>query len=134
MSRAAELYPDLSADEAFYGPGSYQPIINALGTVLLQVDDKDYQGDSRVLYGDAGRYGVLIFGWGSCSGCDALQACTALGEVDELIAHIESSVKWFDSKSEAADYFANHDWEGDYCWHRHETRTFIERAKEILSA
>ena len=68
-----ELYKDES-----WGWYDYQPMLNAFGKVAIQVDDDAYQGDSRLLYDENGKIGVLIFGWGSCSGCDALQACGSL--------------------------------------------------------
>ena len=51
---------------------TYRDLIASMGVEnLLQVDDNDYQGDSRILVRDYHRYGLLLFGWGSCSGCDA---------------------------------------------------------------
>lgn len=54
----------------------YKPIVNSFGKIIIQVNDGDYQEDSYILLEDDGRYGYLSFGWGSCSGCDALQACS----------------------------------------------------------
>ena len=127
--KANQLYPEYKGG---YGPGSYQPIIDDLGSILLQVDDEDYQGDSRVLIQKDEKYGILIFGWGSCSGCDALQACESVSELDELIEQIQSSVKWFDNSAECLHYFQNHDWQGDYSWHREETKKFINEAVDKL--
>ena len=68
-----------------FGFCDYRPMIDSFGyEILLQVDDKDYQGDSRLLFRDVSRYGILIFGWGSCSGCDSLQACESLEDVEKL--------------------------------------------------
>jgi len=50
MKSAKEMYPEL--EEPFYGPGSYGPLLESLGTIVVQVDDSDYSGDSRVLYRD----------------------------------------------------------------------------------
>lgn len=55
---------------------SYDPILNDLGKVLFKLDEGSYSGDTRLIYTDSNsRYGILTFGWGSCSGCDALQSC-----------------------------------------------------------
>ena len=78
--KAETLYPNFS-----YCESDYQPIVDSFGNVLIQVDDADYQGDTRVLYEKDGKYGYLNFGWGSCSGCDALQACCNIEEIQELI-------------------------------------------------
>ena len=138
MKTAIELYPEYVKDEQengyFYGPSDYQPILNEFGEILVQVDDQDYQGDSRVLYRDGSRFGWLQFGWGSCSGCDSLQACDSMKEVQELIDQLKSEIKWFDSKEEAIKFFENHDWQGDYSWHADEQKEFIRRSLEVLHA
>jgi hypothetical protein len=135
MRTAIELYPDYAQKEhrSFYGPGDYQPILNSFGEIVVQVDDNDYQGDSRVLYRNGSKFGWLQFGWGSCSGCDALQACSSMGDIQNLIDELNSQIKWFDSASACLDFFNSHDWEGDYSWHRKEQRKFIEEAKIQLT-
>lgn len=136
MKTAAELYPDLVLEEAehghFYGSGGYQPILSELGEILIQVDDDDWQGDSRVLYKDGDRYGYLQFGWGSCSGCDALQACSTIKEIQELMDSLQSRIQWFDDAVEAYHYFNTHDWEGDYSWHDTEQKAFVQKVLELL--
>ena len=104
-----------------------------IGEIVLQVDDNDYQGDTRVLYKDGDRYGHLCFGWGSCSGCDALQACDNLQEVQKLFESLVTQVKWFDSKTDALAWFKGHDWEGDYSWHTEEQKEYLQKAITILS-
>ena len=111
----------------------YQPMLNEFGKIVLQVDDIAYQGDSRVLYDNDGRIGVLIFGWGSCSGCDALQACNSLEDVQELCDELQDSIRWFDNKQSALEYFKNHDWEGDFFGLREETVRFISEGIKYLS-
>ncbi len=119
------LYP-----ESFtYGLCNYQPIIDHFGTVAVQVDDHNYQGDTRVLYQD---FSYLQFGWGSCSGCDALQACNSHKEIEELIDSLRNSIKRFSSAQEALDYFLAHDWEGDYSFNRAEQKEFVEKSIEYL--
>jgi hypothetical protein len=127
MINAKKLYSEDKND--WY---DYQPIIDAFGTVALQIDDEDYQGDSRILYECDGKIGYLQFGWGSCSGCDALQACNTIEEVQELIQQLESEIKWFDDKREALVFFKNHDWEGDYSYCYPEQKTFVDQVIELL--
>ena len=135
MKNAKELYPEYWEEEQkygrIYGPYDYQPIINEIGNVLIQVDDNDYQGDSRVLYEKDGKYGFLIFGWGSCSGCDSLQACNNTKDIQELIDRIVNDVKWFDSLEELQKYFSEKDWELEYCWHAEETKDFITKVLDF---
>jgi hypothetical protein len=111
----------------------YQPMLNAFGKIVLQVDDIAYQGDSRVLYDNDGEIGVLIFGWGSCSGCDALQACNSLEDVQELCNELQDSIRWFDDKQSALEYFKTHDWEGDCFGLGEETVRFVSEGIKYLS-
>jgi hypothetical protein len=112
----------------------YQPMVDAFGKVVIQVDDDDYQGDTRVLYhNDDGRIGHLIFGWGSCSYCDALMGCSTIEAVQELCDELEADIEWFDNKAEALEWFKTHDWEGNYYWYDGNTRKYVEKAIEYLS-
>ncbi len=139
MKPICEVYPNEAKTEhdcgSFYGPCDYGPMLDSMGyETLLQVDDNDYQGDSRLLLRSGTRYGILIFGWGSCSGCDSLQACETMKAVDELRTSLLGDIKWFDSREECARYFDTHDWEGDYSWHAEETKRFINEGRKLLSA
>ncbi|OYX03980.1 MAG: hypothetical protein B7Z15_17955 [Rhizobiales bacterium 32-66-8] len=127
------LYPGYS-DGYSWCFHDYQPIIGFIGNVAHQVDDKDYQGDSRILFKDGDRWGVLIFGWGSCSGCDVLQACDSPAEVVKVIEDMVRDTKWFESTAAALDWFENRDWEGSYSWYQEETKRFVTEAKDILRA
>lgn len=124
-----ELYPE---DEYYWS--DYQPMLDAFGNIAIQVDDHDYQGDSRVLYDINGKIGFLRFGWGSCSGCDALQACDSLDEVQELCDDLQNQIKWFDNKQHALEWFMQHDWYGDFDWREVETAKFVKMCIEYLSA
>ena len=77
MKTAAQLFPEAidPEDGRFLSwKTDYTSILNQFGYIVIKVDDDDYQGDSRVLYeGYKDEVGYLQFGWGSCSGCDALQ-------------------------------------------------------------
>lgn len=134
MKTFDEMYPPTYEGEwedSFYGPGDYQPILNAIGEIALQVDDRDYQGDSRVLYRDGNRYGLLTFGWGSCSGCDGLQACSSKAEVMELAVKLEQYVKWL-LAPEMIEYLEHPDRELGYSWRDEETKEFKEKALALL--
>lgn len=103
MKTARELYEN---DGYWY---DYQPMLNEFGEILHQVDDDGYRGDSFLIYKNDNKYGLLIFGWGSCSGCDALQGCTNIDEVQELMDQLYNDIKWFDSLQELKDYISNDD-------------------------
>jgi hypothetical protein len=130
MKPIEEVYPE--SDGGWWS--DYDPLLNSFGwETVLKVDDKDYQGDSRVLFRDGDRYGLLLFGWGSCSGCDSLQACGTLEEVDELRATLRDQTIWKDSKAEMLQFVQERDWESQYSWHADETKEFVQKAVEALS-
>jgi len=133
MKTAHELYPSYVEDEKngyFYGPGDYQPIIENLGTVLIQVDDQYYQGDTRVIYLKDNKYGYLNFGWGSCSGCDVLQGCGNMADIQELMDGMNESIKWFDSLADLKEYFKSKDWELEYSCNDEGQKEFIEQVMQ----
>ena len=137
MKNIEEVYPEHTKEYnetgSFYGPGEYTPMLESYGyQIVIKVDDSDYQGDSRLLYKDGTRYGLLIFGWGSCSGCDALQGCSSIDDLRELQKRLHDDIKWFASAKEALRYFQAHDWVGDYSWHADETREFVSKGTEYL--
>jgi len=139
MKTIEEVYPEAAASlkehDYFDAPSDYHPLLASLEfNILLQIDDEYYHGDSRLIvkeqYGD--RYGMLIFGWGSCSGCDALQACNSMKEIDDLRNEIMAKVQWFDSAAELLSFIEGRDWETQYCWHEEMTRKFVAVAIFLL--
>jgi hypothetical protein len=115
----------------------YGPLLNALrGQIIIKIDDHDYQGDSYLLYNGYdgnNHYGILIFGWGSCSGCDALLSCDTWEEVETLRKHLEASVKW-GTKAETLAYLKDHDWQGDALGRSAECEAFRAAAIAYLEA
>lgn len=125
--------------------GGYSPTYDDLITsmeieVLHTLEDSGYQGDTFALVRENGRLGYLQFGWGSCSGCDALQAAHGYGdfskneevikEVHELRDRLYQSIRWFDTPAECAKYMREHDWAGDYM--RDTGKEFAEGALKAL--
>lgn len=75
----------------------------------------DYQGDSYVLVRDGERVGFLVWGWGSCSGCDAFEGAredddaeTALTELRERLV---GSIVWKDSAENMLAHLSEKDFE-----------------------
>lgn len=116
-------------DFEWYG---YQPMVSSFGTIAIQVEDHDWQGDSRILYDDDGCIGFLMFGWGSCSGCDAFYGCNTFKEAEKLYNELKGSIKWFDSRKHALEWFNAHDWEGDYSGRDKNTKFFVRLCIEYL--
>lgn len=128
---AKTLYPN-SFGEEYCDVYDYQPIVNAFGNVAIQKSTDDYQGDTWVLYNNDGKLGYLCFSWGSCSGCDALQACDSYADLQELIDRIESSLIWFSDKEEALTYFEKEERRLESSWYYDEFKAFIQEAVTYL--
>lgn len=79
---------------------SYGQIVETFGEIVAEAEDDDYQGDSLYLVLKDGQYGVLTFGWGSCSGCDALEAVSGQKDLDELQDDLERGIRWYDTADE----------------------------------
>ena len=129
-SLAIKLYPGIK-DSFMFGPSDYQPIINHIGKVLVQEDDEDYQGDTFVLLEKDSKYGFLNIGWGSCSGCDALQGCETLTELESLIESIIDEVKWFDTLDSCLEYIASEKRGYDYFGETSSYSKFQQKCLEV---
>lgn len=103
MKKAKEIYEH----DRFSRWYDYQPMLDEFGEILIQVDEEAYSGDSFLIYKNDNKYGLLVFGWGSCSGCDALQACDTIDEVQELMDGLYNDIIWFDSLQELKDYLSD---------------------------
>lgn len=89
---------------------SYEAIVASWGFEVVEFNTFGYyQGDHAVLLRDGDRWGVTVFGYGSCSGCDALQdiigyrdetGWATRPEVVELSDGLREAVQWFDSRAE----------------------------------
>lgn len=111
MRTAKEIYGDRDGADC----RGYDPMLEEFGEIIIRVDQEGYEGDSWLLYrSDNANYGYLQFGWGSCSGCDAYEACESIEDVQRLMEHLWQSVKWFGTAVEAYKYFTEKDWSGEY--------------------
>lgn len=126
MRTAEEIY-----DKEMWLWGDYQPMLNEFGHIVIQVDEQGWQGDSFLVYEKDGKYGYLSFGWGSCSGCDRLQACYTIDEVQKLMNELYADIKWFASLGELKGFFEAKDWPLCYEWNIHEFHKFLAKVAEL---
>ena len=111
----------------------YKPLLQGLGLIVAQQHDPGYTGDSRVLYHNVCQgFGYLMFGWGSCSGCDALAACSTYDELAELVASLHASIRWM-TPEETFDFFTTHDWKAEPCGNSIYVDDFIRKCKSYLN-
>lgn len=133
MNPIKEVYPD--AKEEYCMVYDYDPLLESLGyEIKLKQDDDSYQGDSRLLlYNEVTtHWGLLIFGWGSCSGCDALQACSTWKEIEELRLELLRDIHWENTAESLREYVEKKDWELEWAWHAEETKKFVQDALKLL--
>jgi hypothetical protein len=97
---------------------TYDSITQLFGEVIIDVTDSDYQGDTRLLIKRHGKYGILIFGWGSCSGCDALEGCSSDQDYYDLISSLENDIKLFETLDQAKEWVSN-DMERELSYYYH---------------
>lgn len=83
--------------------------------VLIHADELNWQGDSWYLFknNEGTMYGFLTFGWGSCSGCDALLGCDSFDRVMSLLHTLKESIIW-KTKEDMLEYFKTKDWSLDH--------------------
>lgn len=117
----------------------YDSMANAFAKrTIIEVDDLDWQGDSYRLLADGPepgqRYGIMIFGWGSCSGCDALRACQTAEDVQELCDMLQDEIVWFNDKDALRAYVQVHDWKGDWHWSQDAFAEFGQLLRAFLDS
>ena len=112
VSNYTILYNDNDKSEEFKGMSGYELIVDVIGEILLEASDNDWTGDSIFLVESRhhtfesgvkrglirkGKYGLVIFGWGSCSGCDALQGVQNHEDVNDIYRELLADTRWFGS-------------------------------------
>lgn len=121
-------FPNVKKHGGFSRP-SYFEIVSKFGNIEIQTHDKDYQGDSFYLLKRGSEYGYLAISWGSCSGCDALQACESYEELQNLVSKLEVSIVWQESIEKMKDWVNARDWQGTAEWHAGATE-FLKEFQE----
>lgn len=138
IAEMKKAYPPWAGDPEEFGysqASDYGQMVSRLpGDVVVDVDAGSYQGDTFVLLRDGDRWGYVTFGWGSCSGCDALQACSSFEEVADIYESLINDIHWEPSRLAMLDWFKAHDWEGSWTWHDDEHREFLAKALDALGA
>lgn len=96
----------------------HSAVIAALGYAVLSesVGDDGYQGDIVVILRDGDRYGFVVDGYGSCSGCDALYACEDEASVLEYMRQADASIEWASSLPELHTTVEQRAHEGNRYW------------------
>lgn len=109
---------DDDEDRYWYFPGGYGRLFGTFGEIEGRWDESDYQGNSifiiRCTKENVQAWGVVEFGWGSCSGCDSLQACRDPDEAMRLRNRMGESILWFEDRDWLVQWARERDWEGTW--------------------
>lgn len=101
--------------------GGYVRLFETFGELEARWDERGYQGSSiyivRCKKPNVEAWGVVEFGWGSCSGCDSMQACDSPEEVMDLRNRMGENIIWFEDRDWLIQWARERDWEGTF-WGR----------------
>lgn len=90
----------------------------------------EYQGDYAVVVKRNELLGFLVIGYGSCSGCDALEGCETQEEYDALMLSVLSNISWGGPdfiRSKITNLIEDND------WYRYESG-FVDSIAKLLKA
>ena len=109
---------------------TYEGLIElGAGAVVVTEMIGDYQGDYHFLVKDGENYAHVVTGYGSCSGCDALQDCEeSFSKIAKLGNDICGSVIW-KSQEEILKHIEEHDAEGS--WYGKEKEQWASFQQEV---
>lgn len=102
------------------------------------IDAGYYQGDyfaavteEKYEYCDDERIGLLVIGYGSCSGCDAWEAAdTAKDRIKVLTGQVDA-VKWFDNLAAFKAYLAGDGAKLEWYGHEEEWAAFVAKVNAL---
>jgi hypothetical protein len=105
MTKAEKIFPGILKEK--WWCLSYDAIVSHFGDVVFSKDFGSYQGDTFYVIENNSKFGYVVIGYGSCSGCDTLQAIESNKNIENLntfIDSIENDIEWFDTKSELCSF------------------------------
>lgn len=118
---------------------SYEDIVDSFefDEIIVFLEDNDYQGDSFYLVKKNNEYGLLIFGWGSCSGCDELAGINySYNKTEELKVfqnQLWNSITWR-NLNDMIDYVENKDFSLEWYGSSYGVgRKFVAEVKKYFS-
>lgn len=105
----------------------------------------EYQGDYIILLKDFPRFGFIVIGYGSCSGCDELEAIYSnmnmrftdlelkdWEEIDALRTKTLDSIQWFDTAHDMTEYIKIRDVANSWYGNEEEWSVVSNKMLEIL--
>lgn len=97
-----------------YDKPGYREFLEALECEILAWETfGDYQGDYAVILRRNDLLGFVVIGYGSCSGCDALEACDTQEDYDSVMNGVLSSISWGNEdlvRNKITNLFEDNNW------------------------
>lgn len=117
--------------EYFYAPGWEAGFEERGMNIVAWETFGDWQGDYAVVFkANDNLFAFDVIGYGSCSGCDSMEACETEKEYKELISGVVNRLQWL-SADQTIDRINNEF--DDNNWYRHEP-TFKESIGRLVKA
>lgn len=116
--------------EYYSPPMSYDEIVATQGEILKDWVIGDWQGDYVYLLKNGDKYAFTVIGYGSCTGCDALQGCENDEEFNQLKEEIIRGIVW-GTAEEVRNYATNKNANRWY-YHEHDWKTIRRELKAEL--
>jgi hypothetical protein len=113
--------------EYYEAPMSYDEIVATQGEIIKDWVIASWQGDYVYLLKNNEKFGFIVIGYGSCSGCDALQGCENDEEFNQLKKEIVDRIFW-GTAGDIEAYIIN---DNANRWYYHE-EDWIGIKKEIM--
>ena len=95
----------------------YLDLVEAAGLMVLESESVgSYQGEEYVLVRDleSTKFGVLNYGYGSCSGCDLLEAAKSVKDLEDIRDGFRNAVELFDSPKDLLARIEDPKWIDDF--------------------
>lgn len=114
-----------------YDQPGYREMLEAEEVEILAWETfGSYQGDYAIVLKRNDMLGFLVIGYGSCSGCDALESCSTQEAYDSLMLSVLSSISWGGPqfiREKITNLFEDNN------WYRHDAG-FVDSIANLLKA
>jgi hypothetical protein len=122
---------------------TYSDIVADWGyEILASKTFGEWQGDYVYLLSHSGRVGVAIIGYGSCSGCDALEGTdTGRGQIPwreyqpimDLSRSLRESIRWFAEPDDVLAWLESSKAENNWWYYDEEIATYVRSYMQSLA-
>lgn len=137
MKTVKELFPNCENGYNFSTPRNYQPLLEELGKILVQVEEESPTGDLFILYQNyenPEKYGFLICSQSTDPCPGAIERCISYKEIDDLLYSLKIQIQWFNTPDDCLDHTNKRNWEEGFFGRRSEFFEFKKAAQCILLA